>query len=653
MHSPDCQTSPHRYEEEVRSKKRNMALLQVVKVVATPGTNVDTVIRSVMNITQTTLNCHKVSLFQVDPINQELVCKVSEDAKGFRIGIKQGIVGHVASSGEHLNIADVYHDPRFNQDMDRRTNYRTRTMLCVPVRARGGHIVAVIQAINKICHACGSMDCSRHGVEFESEDVALIDAFAVEISAALQRQQLEMAFSKVMDDANVHKGVKGYINQFQSPAEREADDPEGSDQDDVPESPSARIVQHRRASTTGGGGGPGVAVAAGTSSDLTRRASIVVNHKVKNTLQMHASLSNSDPSTPLPTGDAMALEEESWAVLTPSLGFGELEFQSFDFDYFERCTPDALPSLIVIMFQDFNLFQHFHISVQKFHNFVDTVIKNYHVNPYHNFLHAFSVTHVAYLMMKTPKVREALTPADVLSVLIASLCHDLQHPGTNNLYHINTISEFAVRYNDVAVLESHHASMCFTLLQESDCNILSGLNKGQFREVRSSIISAILHTDMSRHNDLVKTLKTQVASRDLSRVFVVDAKDDRLLLRDLLVHSGDLANPILPFHMYSRWADLIFEELHAQSQLERSQGLPSALRIEKKDEATIAELQVCALFIVYSFYVGSLPTFSLPLSLHLLPRPGKFHQLRGRSPVDRNGGSHTSATARGRSHGGK
>jgi GAF domain-containing protein len=41
------------------------------------------------------------------------------------------------------------------------------------------------------------MVCARHGVEFDSEDVALLDAFSVEISSALQRQQLEMAFSKV------------------------------------------------------------------------------------------------------------------------------------------------------------------------------------------------------------------------------------------------------------------------------------------------------------------------------------------------------------------------------------------------------------------------------------------------------------------------
>ena len=53
------------YEEEVRSKRRNIALLQVVKAVSNADENVDVVIRQVMTTSQQTLNCHRVSLFQV------------------------------------------------------------------------------------------------------------------------------------------------------------------------------------------------------------------------------------------------------------------------------------------------------------------------------------------------------------------------------------------------------------------------------------------------------------------------------------------------------------------------------------------------------------------------------------------------------------
>jgi hypothetical protein len=52
---------------------------------------------------------------QVDSIHQELVCRVSEDARGFRIKMNAGIAGHVSTTGESLNIGDAYLDPRFNQ----------------------------------------------------------------------------------------------------------------------------------------------------------------------------------------------------------------------------------------------------------------------------------------------------------------------------------------------------------------------------------------------------------------------------------------------------------------------------------------------------------------------------------------------------------
>lgn len=45
-------------------------------------------------------------------------------------------------------LSDAYLDPRFNQSLDKALKYRTRTILCVPVRDRRRNVVAVIQACN-------------------------------------------------------------------------------------------------------------------------------------------------------------------------------------------------------------------------------------------------------------------------------------------------------------------------------------------------------------------------------------------------------------------------------------------------------------------------------------------------------------------------
>ena len=44
-----------------------------------------------------------------------------------------GIAGHVATTGETLNIADAYADPRFNQEIDTKTGFKTRAILCMPI----------------------------------------------------------------------------------------------------------------------------------------------------------------------------------------------------------------------------------------------------------------------------------------------------------------------------------------------------------------------------------------------------------------------------------------------------------------------------------------------------------------------------------------
>jgi len=57
------------------------------------------------------------------------------------------------------------------------------------------------------------------------------------------------------------------------------------------------------------------------------------------------------------------------------------------------------------------------------------------------------------------------------SFFIAGACHDHEHPGYNNVYCIESRNEFATRYNDVSVLESHHVASTFTLINQDKYNI--------------------------------------------------------------------------------------------------------------------------------------------------------------------------------------
>ncbi len=75
-----------------------------------------------------------------------------------------GIVGHVALTKKSVNIADAYHDPRFDASLDRKSGFLTKSCLTVPVTDRDGGTIAVVQALNK-----------TNGSTFTEEDLANLE----------------------------------------------------------------------------------------------------------------------------------------------------------------------------------------------------------------------------------------------------------------------------------------------------------------------------------------------------------------------------------------------------------------------------------------------------------------------------------------------
>ncbi len=111
------------------------------------------------------LGAERATLFLIDRARGELWSKVAQSEGGraldIRLPLGEGIAGHVARTGETVNVADAYADPRFQPDVDRRTGYRTRTLLCAPMVDRGGTPFAVTQLLNKTGGVFGPDDEAR------------------------------------------------------------------------------------------------------------------------------------------------------------------------------------------------------------------------------------------------------------------------------------------------------------------------------------------------------------------------------------------------------------------------------------------------------------------------------------------------------------
>ncbi len=110
----------------------------------------------------------------------------------FRVEINtRSISGYVATTGEVLNISDVYEIPedspyQFNQSYDRVSKYRTHSVLTVPLKTNLGDIVGVLQIINKQDEA-GSV------IPFSTADEVVCRHFAGTASMAIQRARLTRA----------------------------------------------------------------------------------------------------------------------------------------------------------------------------------------------------------------------------------------------------------------------------------------------------------------------------------------------------------------------------------------------------------------------------------------------------------------------------
>ncbi len=110
---------------------------------------------NVMMTTKKAFNADAVSMLLIDETTGDLTFQIALGDVGdeikeiYRLKKGEGIAGLVAQTGEALNLEDVYDHPKFSKDYDKKTNYRTRAMLCAPLIARG-EIIGVIQVINKL-----------------------------------------------------------------------------------------------------------------------------------------------------------------------------------------------------------------------------------------------------------------------------------------------------------------------------------------------------------------------------------------------------------------------------------------------------------------------------------------------------------------------
>ncbi len=199
-------TEKWRMQEEANREKerRERALLRVealLDVATALSSELDTkrLLEKIMVRARKLLGADRCSVFLARHEEGVLLSTVAEGMKTIRIRMDQGLAGYVARSGEVLNIEDAYDDPRFNQAVDQKSGYRTKSVLCMPLRDKDGKTIGVTQIINK------------HGGPFTKQDEELLSAFSAQAAVALQNSIL---FQETLEVRNYLEGILQSINQL-------------------------------------------------------------------------------------------------------------------------------------------------------------------------------------------------------------------------------------------------------------------------------------------------------------------------------------------------------------------------------------------------------------------------------------------------------
>ena len=146
-------------------------------------TDLDALLRLIAEATVTMVGSERATIYIVDQARQELWSRVAT-GKGvgeLRFPIGVGIAGTVAQTGETISIPDAYADPRFNDESDKRTGFRTRNLLTLAMTDHDGAVIGVFQAINK-----------KDG-DFTTEDETTLRALASSAAVAVENAQLVTA----------------------------------------------------------------------------------------------------------------------------------------------------------------------------------------------------------------------------------------------------------------------------------------------------------------------------------------------------------------------------------------------------------------------------------------------------------------------------
>ncbi|XP_062423476.1 cGMP-dependent 3',5'-cyclic phosphodiesterase isoform X1 [Rhea pennata] len=485
-------TSTLAFQKEQKLKCECQALLQVAKNLFTHLDDVSVLLQEIITEARNLSNAEICSVFLLDRLSHELVAKVfdggvvDDESYEIRIPADQGIAGHVATTGKILNIKDAYSHPLFYRGVDDSTGFRTRNILCFPIKDENQEVIGVAELVNKI-----------NGPWFSKFDEDLATAFSIYCGISIAHSLL---YKKVNE------------------------------------------AQYR-------------------------------SHLANEMMMYHMKVSDDEYTKLLSEGI------QPVSAIDPN-------FDSFT--YTPRSLPEDDTSMAILsMLQDMNFINTYKMDRQTLTRFCLMVKKGYRDPPYHNWMHAFSVSHFCYLLYKNLELVNYLEDIEIFALFISCMCHDLDHRGTNNSFQVASKSVLAALYSsEGSVMERHHFAQAIAILNSQGCNIFDHFSRKDYQRMLDLMRDIILATDLAHHLRIFKDLQKMAEVG-----YDPKNKQHHSLLLCLLMTSCDLSDQTKGWKTTRKIAELIYKEFFSQGDLEKAMG-NRPLEMMDREKAYIPELQI-------------------------------------------------------------
>ncbi|XP_076858975.1 dual 3',5'-cyclic-AMP and -GMP phosphodiesterase 11A isoform X2 [Brachyhypopomus gauderio] len=559
----------------------------------------------------------------------------------------KGIIGYVAEHGETVNIPDAYQDHRFSDEIDKLTGYKTKSLLCMPIRNSDGAIIGVAQAINK----------SPNGALFTEDDEKVLQMYLPFCGIAISNAQLfaasrkeydrsrallevvndlfeeqtdlEKIVRKIMHRAqtllkcercsvqlleDIESPVVKFTKSFELLSPKCSADTENSFKDSMEKSSySDWLINNSIAELVASTGLPVNISDAYQDPRFDAEADQFSGFHIRSVLcvpiwnSTHqiigvAQVLNRLDGKPFDDADQRLFEafvifcglginntimydqvKKSWAKQSVALDV---------LSYHATCSKtevDKFKAANIPLVCELGIDK---LSFDDFSLDVDAMITaSLRMFMELGMVQKFKIDY------ETAGFQETLTELETLALLVGCVCHDLDHRGTNNAFQAKTGSALSLLYGTSATLEHHHFNHAVMILQSEGHNIFSNLSSRDYGDLMQLLKQSILATDL--------TLYFENRSRFFELVnkgeYNWNVKEHRDMFRSMLMTACDLGAVTKPWETSQKVAQLVTSEFFEQGDRERSELklTPSAIfDRNRKDELPSLQLEwidgICA-----------------------------------------------------------